>query len=137
MKGIKKLSILGLSALFAVSIASCSMRPSSIELKDQQQEAYDEDYPEAYENDLGNKTLILSSILLETDEAKTTFYLNDVFSTEGLKVKVTFFEYTNGKRTGTRSEYTTNYSVNSDAFNSNAVGKYDIVVTFRYGASTR
>ena len=137
MKGIKKLSILGLSALFAVSIASCSMRPSSIELKDKQQEAYDEDYPEAYENDLGNKTLILSSILLETNEAKTTFYLNDVFSTEGLKVKVTFFEYTNGKRTGTRSEYTTNYSVNSDAFNSNAVGKYDIVVAFRYGASTR
>lgn len=137
MKGIKKLSILGLSALFAVSIASCSMRPSSIELKDKQQEAYNESYPEAYENDLGNKTLILSSILLETDEAKTTFYLNDVFSNEGLKVKVTFFEYTNGKRTGTRSEYTTNYSVNSDAFNSNAVGKYDIIVTFRYGASTR
>ena len=137
MKGIKKLSILGLSALFAVSIASCSMRPSSIELKDKQQEAYDEDYPEAYENDLGNKTLILSSILLDTDKAKTTFYLNDVFSTEGLKVKVTFFEYTNGKRTGTRSEETTNYSVNSDAFNSNTVGSYDIIVSFRYGATLK
>ena len=137
MKGIKKLSILGLSALFAVSIASCSMKPSSIELKDKQQEAYDEDYPEVYENDLGNKSLTLSSILLETNKAKTIFYLNDTFSNEGLKVKVTYFEFTNGRRTGVRSEYTENYSVDSSAFNSNAVGKYDIIVTFRYGAVTR
>lgn len=135
MKGIKKLSILGLSALFAVSIASCSMRPSSIELKDKQQEAYDENYPEAYENDLGNKKLSLSSILLETKDAKTTFYLNDQFSTEGLKVLVTYFEYTNGRRTGVKREYTENYSVNYDAFDSNSVGTYEIIITFRYGAS--
>ena len=114
MKGIKKLSILGLSALFAVSIASCSMRSElkNIALKDDQTVEYDEDYPEAYENDLGNKTLSLSSILLETKDAKTTFYLNDQFSTEGLKVRVTYFEYTNERRTGVRSGYTENYSVN-------------------------
>ena len=140
MKGIKKLSILGLSALFAVSVASCARVPSSIQkIQNQQEEAvqYEEDYPEAYENDLGNKTLSLSSILLETNEAKTTFYLNDLFTTEGLKVKVTYFEYTNGKRSGVRSEYTENYSVNADAFDSNAVGKYEIIITFRYGATLK
>ena len=137
MKGIKKLSILGLSALFAVSIASCSMRSElkSIALNDNNTEVYDEDYPEAYENDLGNKKLSLSSILLETKDAKTTFYLNDLFTTEGLKVKVTYFEYTNGKRSGVRSEYTENYSVNYDAFDSNSIGTYEIIITFRYGAS--
>jgi len=139
MKGIKKLSILGLSALFAVSIASCSMSRElkNIALNDDQTVEYDEDYPEAYENDLGNKTLSLSSILLETKDAKTTFYLNDLFTTEGLKVKVTYFEYTNGKRTGVRSEYTENYSVNYDAFDSNTVGSYDIIVSFRYGATLK
>ena len=138
MKGIKKLSVLGLGALFALSLISCNkVLKTSQELKDAQTVEYDEDYPEAFENDLGNKTLTLSSILLETNEAKTVFYLNDTFSTEGLKVKVTYFEYTDGKRTGVRSGYTDNYSIDSSAFDSNAVGKYDILITFRYGASTR
>ena len=140
MKGIKKLSILGLSALFAVSIASCTMHTSyvgNVGLKNDDTVKYDEDYPEAYENDLGNKKLSLSSILLETNEAKTTFYLNDLFTTEGLKVKVTYFEYTDGRRTGVRSEYTDNYSVNYDAFDSNAVGTYEIIISFRYGATLK
>ena len=137
MKGIKKLNVLGLGALFALSLISCNkVLKTSQELKDDKTVEYDENYPEAFENDLGNKTLTLSSILVETTNAKTLFYLNDTFSNEGLKVKVTYFEYTNGRRTGVRSEYTENYSIDSSAFDSNVVGTYEILVTFRYGAST-
>lgn len=73
-----------------------------------------------------------SSISINTDEVKKTFYIGDEFTSEGLKVKANYRKMVDGVWNSKEAEIT-NYSVDSSAFDSTAIGSYDIMVAYREG----
>ena len=73
-----------------------------------------------------------SSITINTDEVKKTFYIGDEFSYNGLKVKANYRKMVDGEWVSKEADLLT-YSVDSSAFDSTAIGSYDIMVAYREG----
>ena len=92
MKGLKKLSILGLGLALTASLAACS-QSKSINQLDAIPVAEEETYPEvSYDEEYAKEDLRLANVVVDTTNAKTKFYLGDEFSSEGLIVKARYFK---------------------------------------------
>ncbi len=79
-------------------------------------------------------TATLSSINIDVSKAKTTFYLGDDFSSEGVVVKANFLATIDGERK-VESFETTDFSVDSSKVDMYNIGSYPVEVTYRYKAT--
>lgn len=134
MKGLKKLSILGLGLALTASLAACS-QSKSINQLDAIPVAEEETYPEvSYDEEYAKEDLRLANVVVDTTNAKTKFYLGDEFSSEGLIVKARYFKYENGTRVATIDVDIDNYSIDTSEVNMYVAGTYNVVIGFRKGA---
>ena len=128
--------ILGFLSLFAV--ASCSSNDDSVKLENTTNNENLEEYPEVNINTEGKeKDLRYSSMTIDTTNTKTTFYVGEEFTYEGLIVKINYLLFVDGIIVGNESIETKNYSINYEEVNTNHVGQYPVYVSFRDGSTVR
>lgn len=118
MKNIKKIVFALTGVLLLTALASCGGGSNSSK----------EEYPNVSEDSSYSKDLKLLEIMPVTTNTKTVFYVGEEFDSTGLVVKATYVN--EGKRT---DKEITNYSLDSSAFDSRAVGSADILVSYREG----
>ena len=122
MKISKILGVIALGVL-GLSLAACSNGNNST--------SEDKEF-EFFTDETTSSGYSLSSITVDTTNARTTFYIGEEFSTEGLKVSANYRKMVDGSWQSKQSELA-KYSVDSSAFDSSAIGSYDIVVGYREG----
>lgn len=134
LRKFKLVFIAVLALLFSFSLASCN--------KVEQKEATgitddDESFTTAKanisESGFNFDTANLSSIEIDVSKAKTTFFLGEDFSSEGVVVKANFLANIDGERVTdsfTTTDFTVDYS-DVDLYN---IGTYPVEVTYRYKA---
>ena len=134
MKGLKKLSILGLGLALTASLAACSNSSSLTNELNAVPEAQQEVYPEVtFDENYEKEDLRLSSIILDTTNAKTTFYLGEEFTTEGLTVNARYLKYENKKVVGKVDVPIDDYSIDASDVNIYKAGTYSVTVSYRVG----
>lgn len=79
-------------------------------------------------------TAQLSSINIDVSNAKTTFFLGEDFSSEGVVVQANFLATINGERKS-ESYNTTDFTVDSSHVDMFNIGTYPVEVTYRYKAT--
>lgn len=123
MKKIFKLGLTALSAVFAVSLMGC---------KD---ETLDKvvDYSDYEDIDMEAAAAsgsTLSSISLDTSNAKTNYYVGEDFTVDGLVVKANYVEYVDGKPQSSTKEVKS-YFYDTDDLDMSKAGTYPVEFTYR------
>ena len=75
----------------------------------------------------------LSSIIIDTSNAKTRFYLGEEFSSEGLKVTAVYTKEINSEETEETSVEVDKFSIDTEYVNMDKTGQYYVTVIFRDG----
>ena len=132
MKGLKKIGILALSlSLFGVTACATNDNTS---LANKTEETVDLAGEEIIIEE--TDTVMLNSMLLNVNNAKTTFYLGEEFSHEGLVViKSLLVLDKDGNRKGFVQQETEDFTVNIDEVDMNTLGTYKVSVSVREQAN--
>lgn len=156
MKGIKKISLLALGFAFVGVAAGYGVKTFAdtnyVEFDDLDTEIGEistleqpDSFPDIYINEDNKMQYHLQGISVNTDNARTTFYLGEEFSADGLLVLADFIKLDdqgnpakdeNG-RTITVKARVTNYQVNSSEVDTNTMGYYIAQVSYRYGETVK
>lgn len=118
MRHIKKLSCLILGFAFCFLVVSCNTKTE------------DKPKPEPPVEELTESDL--TGISVDSSKAKTTFYLGDEFSKEGLVVYQDYTKYVDGKILTDQKECT-DYYLECKELDMSKVGNYEIKVIYRRG----
>ncbi len=124
--------------LFSLTIASCDKSSDEPVNPGQGITDNDESFTKANANvsedgyDFDNANL--SSIDINVSNAKTTFFLGDTFSSEGVTVTANFLTSVDGKNK-LGSFTTTDFTVDSSEVDMYNIGTYPVEVTYRYKAT--
>lgn len=132
MKGLKKISVLGLGLIAVGTLASCSVLATGNKL-DAVPEAAVETYPEVnYDYNYSSSSSALSNIILDTTNVQTTFYLGDEFNCDNLIVKARYLMTVDGKRKAV--DYVIDdYSIDTSEVNMYIAGTYPVTIQYRSG----
>ena len=154
MKGMKKISLLALGLAF-VGVATgvkAFADTDYVEFDDLETEIGEistleqpESFPDIYINEDNKMQYHLENITVNTDNARTTFYLGEEFSADGLLVLADFVKLDeNGNpakdengRTITVTARVTNYQVDSSNIDTSIMGRYKPQVSYRYGETVK
>lgn len=125
MRRRKFFGMLTLSALFSLSLMSCKDKNPAI--------VDSSDYAEIdmYTSNKASKNL--STISADVSGAKTTYFVGEKFTSEGLVVKGNFVTYQDGKPVGSQ-EVLTGYYLDTSEIDMNVIGTYPVKVIYRDGA---
>lgn len=119
MRKIKKLGILAVGFGIVAGLAACEEQPN-YPLIDMTEDIVVDDFE-------------LQSIIIDTTNAKTNFYLGDEFTSEGIVVKATYSRPINSEETEEKEVICDRYTVNSDFVKMGETGTYTVTVTYRDG----
>lgn len=116
----KKVGIFLFMALGVSALASCN----------KETEEPGEDNPPVVVDPV--EELTLSSITVDTANAKTKYYLGEAFTADGLKVTSNFIKYVDGSPEAVKKDCTDFY-LNTEDIDMNKVGDYPVEVIYRVG----
>ena len=149
LKKFKFLFLSVLAVLLSLTVASCDKKDTPVEEKDKTEDKTEEDTrtdiadddpsfssAKAHISEKGFNfdTSNLSSIDIDVQNAKTTFYLGDTFSSEGVVVTANFMTSADGA-SKSDSFTTTDFTVDSSEVDMYNIGTYPVEVTYRYKAT--
>ena len=119
MKKIKNIVFLFLGVLSVLTISSCDKEK-------------DPEYPVIDMTD-DEIEMELSSIIVDTSNAKTRFYLGEEFSSEGLKVKAIYTKDLGNEEIEQKEVEVTQFSVDTEYVNMSKTGQYFVTIIYRDG----
>lgn len=119
MKKIKRIFLFLLSVLGIVVLSSCGGEEKI-------------EYPEIDMVD-DEIDMQLTSVMVDTSNAKTRFYLGEEFSTEGLKVSAVYTKEISSEETEEKIVEVTKYSVDTEFVNMSKTGQYYVTIIYRDG----
>ena len=128
MKKKKLFGIFALTALLGLTLASCK--------KEEEPTPDGNDTPVTENNDyidmtVSAKTKQLSSISVDTTNAKTNFYIGEKFTTDGLVVKANWVSYETGSPQALPSEEIKDYFIDSSKVDTTVMGSYPVNINYR------
>ncbi|MBR6287850.1 MAG: bacterial Ig-like domain-containing protein [Acholeplasmatales bacterium] len=140
-KKIKYLSITGLSLLGFLSLASCGKTinvtggtsPSNSGIADND-DSFTTSSAHVSETGFNFDTAYLSSTNINTNAARTTFFLGEEFSSEGVVVEANYMQTIDGQRV-TETLVSTDFTVDSSDVDMYNLGEYPVEVTYRNKAT--
>lgn len=138
MNVLKKFKVVFLSVLafmFTLTAVSCNNNkaPERTGITDDD-ESFTTAKANVSEDGFNFDTAILSSIDIDVSKAKTTFFLGESFSSEGVVVKANFLATVDGERKS-ESFTTTDFSIDTSEVDMYNIGTYPVEVTYRYKAT--
>lgn len=132
MKGLKKIGILALS-LSLFGVAACTT-DGNVSLVNKTEETVD-----LVANDIvieDTDSVILNSMLINVNNARTTFYLGEEFNHDGLVViKSLLVLDKDGNRKGFVQQETEDFTINTEEVDMNTLGTYKVSVSVREQAN--
>ncbi|MCR5349863.1 MAG: bacterial Ig-like domain-containing protein [Acholeplasmatales bacterium] len=139
MKGLKTISIALLSLSMVLAFSSCRNHNSVDRNRDIVADYSGEQYANLTENEIGAKyNDALSSVSVDTSEARTTFYVGEKFDSEGIKViKVIRRRNLETSAVEVIEQESSEYTINTDEVDMNKIGTYPVTVTVRVGVATQ
>lgn len=137
MNVLKKFKVVFLSVLalmFTLTAVSCNNNkaPERTGITDDD-ESFTTAKANVSEDGFNFDTAILSSIDIDVSKARTTFFLGESFSSEGVVVKANFLASVDGERKS-ESFTTTDFSIDTSEVDMYNIGTYPVEVTYRYKA---
>ncbi len=141
LKKLKYLSIAALGLLFTLTVASCGKTstitggssPTNSGITDDDS-SFSTAAANVSESGFNFDTAYLSSTTINTKNARTTFYLGEEFSSEGVVVEANYMQTIDGKRV-TETLTSTNFTTDSSKVDMYNIGTYPVEVTYRYKAT--
>ncbi len=153
LKKFKFLFLSVLAVLLSLTVASCDKKDTPVEEKDKTEDKAEDKTEEDTRTGIADDdpsfssakahisekgfnfdTANLSSIDIDVKNAKTTFYLGDTFSSEGVVVTANFMTSVDGV-SKSDSFTTTDFTVDSSEVDMYNIGTYPVEVTYRYKAT--
>lgn len=133
MKKSKLFGLFALTAILGLSLASCNENNNQPVDNDPIDAVDTSKYP-VIDMEVAVKQKQLSSISIDTTNVKTSYYIGEKFSTEGLVVKSNWISYVDGTPQNAGSEEVKDYTVDTSDVNMSVMGSYPVLINYRVGA---
>lgn len=133
MKKSKLFGLFALTAMLGLSLASCNENNNQPVDNDPIDAVDTSKYP-VIDMEVAVKQKQLSSISIDTTNVKTSYYIGEKFSTEGLVVKSNWISYVDGTPQNAGSEEVKDYTVDTSDVNMSVMGSYPVLINYRVGA---
>ena len=127
MKKSKLFGLFALTAMLGLSLASCNENNNQPVDNDPIDAVDTSQYP-VIDMEVAVKQKQLSSISIDTTNVKTSYYIGEKFSTEGLVVKSNWISYVDGTPQNAGSEEVKDYTVDTSDVNMSVMGSYPVLI---------